>query len=354
MKVLFGELNNPTTKKSYTGINTETANTTIDNTNNTIKVDVNTNTIATIDYVNEHIDTFTGEITLSGDEELVLQIQNGRLYHEGELYTGDITFSDTYILGDANGDGVVNQEDAKDISDYAVSGKPDVDIIASDVNLDGAVNARDSYQISRYLNGQSHVPGIGETFTRPIITLNVNNGITYFEGELYTDTITLSGDATLYIVYEKGLVKNITTTNPNLDGTVHYDSEQELTEGQKEVARKNIGVDSEINKFGITPTFIAGDIEYGLDLINYCDFPNGKLPSTFLLYLVPSGVYVWTVYSDNISPTEAKRLQPSQIAYSENGSIYSAKDENGEETQFTIEPFEYEGNTYYIFVEYYV
>ena len=360
MKVLFGELNNKAVIKSYTGINTETANTTVDNKNNTIKVDVNTDNIATVDYVNEHIDMFTGEITLSGDEELVLQIQNGRMYHEGELYTGDITFSDDYIVGDVNGDRVINQTDIDTLYEWFAEYDPDtdtpafdIDEDAADANKDGTVDGKDVTRIRKYINGNPISP-TGETLTRPIITLNVNNGITYFEGELYTDTVTLSGDATLYIVYEKGLVKNITTTNPNLDGTVRYDSEQELTDEQKEVARKNIGVDSEISKFGITPAFIAGYIEYGVDLINYCDFPGGKPSRTFLLYLVPSGVYVWTVYSDNISPTEVKRLQSSQIAYSENGSIYSAKDENGEEVQFTIESFEYEGNTYYIFVEYYI
>lgn len=358
MKVLFGELNNKAVIKSYTGINTETANTTVDNKNNTIKVDVNTDTIATVDYVNEHIGTFTGEITLSGDEELVLQIQNGRLYHEGELYTGDITFSDAYIIGDVNGDNIVNQEDSEYLLEHTLF--PDdyplyPDDSACDFNKDGVVNDLDVEILSDYLSTHISEYSIGETSTRPIITLNVQEGFTYFEGNLYTDTVELSGDdSTLYIIYENGLVKNITTTNPNLDGTVHYDSEQELTNEEKEVARKNIGVDSEISKFGITPAFIVGDIEYGVDLINYCDFPGGKLSRTFLLYLVPSGVYVWTVYSDNISPTEVKRLQSSQIAYSENGSIYSAKDENGEEVQFTIESFEYEGNTYYIFVEYYM
>lgn len=358
MKVLFGELNNKAVIKSYTGINTETANTTVDNKNNTIKVDVNTDNIATIDYVNEHIDMFTGEITLSGDEELVLQIKNGRLYHEGELYTGDITFSDEYIVGDVNGDGIINQTDIDTLRELFAEYNHDtdtpafnIDEDAADANKDGIVDGKDVIRLRKYVSGNPISP-TGETFTRPIITLNVNEGFTYFEGSLYTDTVELSGDATLYIVYEKGLVKNITTINPNLDGTVRYDSEQELTDSQKSMARKNIGVDSEINKFGITPAFISGAIEYGLDFINYCDFPNGKLPSTSLLYLVPSGIYVWAVYSDNTSPTEVKRLQSSQIAYSEDGSTYWAKDENGEEAQFTIEPFEYEGNTYYIFVGY--
>ena len=249
MKVLFGELNNKAVIKSYTGINTETANTTVDNQNNTIKVDVNTDNIATVDYVNEHIDMFTGEITLSGDEELVLQIQNGRLYHEGELYTGDITFSDEYIVGDVNGDRVINQTDIDTLDEWLAeydhdTDAPafDIDEDAADANKDGIVDGKDVTRIRKYINGNPISP-TGETFTRPIITLNVNNGITYFEDELYTDTITLAGDATLYIVYEKGLVKNITTTNPNLDGTVHYDSEQELTNEEKEVARSNIGLD---------------------------------------------------------------------------------------------------------------
>lgn len=117
---------------------------------------------------------YNGEITLSGDETLVLEIKSGRLYHEGILYTGDIVLSD-------DGDNAV--------------------------------------------------------------TLNVNKGFTYSEGALYTDTVKLSGDdSTLFISFENGLVKNIATDSPNLDGTVHYDSEQELTNKEKEVARNNIGI----------------------------------------------------------------------------------------------------------------
>jgi hypothetical protein len=76
-------------------------------------------------------------------------------YDEG----GYLTYKPLYLRGDANGDGVIDKEDAQFVTDIILGTRYDYDIKTADANGDGIINMSDIMFIVNYiLNGEFPQP----------------------------------------------------------------------------------------------------------------------------------------------------------------------------------------------------
>ena len=76
-------------------------------------------------------------------------------YDEG----GYLTYKPLYLRGDANGDGVIDKEDAQFVTDIILGTRYDYDIKTADANCDGIINMSDIMFIVNYiLNGEFPQP----------------------------------------------------------------------------------------------------------------------------------------------------------------------------------------------------
>ena len=90
----------------------------------------------------------------------VMNDEQAEVIYPGSQISAEIktTYSvgDDYILGDVNGDGVVNISDATEIQKYAVGrmNLTEAQLVSGDVNGDGVVNISDATDIQKYAVGK--------------------------------------------------------------------------------------------------------------------------------------------------------------------------------------------------------
>ena len=82
------------------------------------------------------------------------------------LKTADDKNENMVLFGDANGDGVVNNDDMQLIGAYQVGSATEIDFFAADLNGNGSIDIFDKVIISNYLNGNTVSQPVGQWIER--------------------------------------------------------------------------------------------------------------------------------------------------------------------------------------------
>ncbi|MBQ3178701.1 MAG: S8 family serine peptidase, partial [Clostridia bacterium] len=95
------------------------------------------------------------------------------------------------LIGDLNGDGVVDSADAKKLAEYFAGYRHEIDPVAADVDIDGDVDRKDGMILSRYADGWDgyEMPTEEEAataiYTKELDEEHIQTGTLTYEGETY-------------------------------------------------------------------------------------------------------------------------------------------------------------------------
>ncbi len=95
------------------------------------------------------------------------------------------------LIGDLNGDGVVDSADAKKLAEYFAGYGHEIDAVAADVDIDGDVDRKDGMILSRYADGWDgyEMPTEEEAataiYTKELDEEHIQTGMLTYEGETY-------------------------------------------------------------------------------------------------------------------------------------------------------------------------
>lgn len=131
--------------------------------------------------------------------------ESNNLYKAADQWMDFFFEADDFILGDVNGDGVVNISDVTTLIDYVLSGEGDVDIRAADMNQDSLVNISDVTELIDFVLGGAankslkHLRAlIGEMSLTTSDILNLET-VSLHAGETGTVDVALNNDEHEYI-----------------------------------------------------------------------------------------------------------------------------------------------------------
>lgn len=131
--------------------------------------------------------------------------ESNNLYKAADQWMDFFFEADDFILGDVNGDGVVNISDVTTLIDYVLSGEGDVDIRAADMNQDSLVNISDVTELIDFVLGGAankslkHLRAlIGEMSLTTSDILNLET-VSLHAGETGTVDVVLNNDEHEYI-----------------------------------------------------------------------------------------------------------------------------------------------------------